>query len=948
MKEEVKKSATALAEEAMLAVWEKEKTFEKSVANRKGKQLFSFYDGPPFANGKPHWGGLMTSMLKDAVPRYKTMRGYYVPRRFGWDCHGLPPELLAEKELGVSGKKAIQEYGVAKFNNYCRQSVLRFTDVWHHYVQRMGRWVDFDDDYRTMDTSYTESVVWAFKQLYEKGLVYEGVRVVPYSYGAQTALSNFETRQDDSYRDREDITATVKFKLADGRYMLGWTTTTWTLPSNLLLAVGSNIDYVEVEQDGQKFVLAEAALERYPELDDAEVVRRMKGNKLVGMIYEPLFDYFKDAAAAFRVVAADFVNTDEGTGVVHIAPGHGEDDFWLGKREGVPTISPVDDDGRYTDDVSDYAGRLVFDANNEIVADLDKKKKLFKSALYTHKYPHCWRTDVPLIYRAMSSWFVDVPKIKDQMLKANKDINWYPNNVKDGAFGNWLAGAREWNISRKRFWGAPIPVWKTDDGEIIVAGSMKELKEMAVDPSKVVDFHRPFIDDVVLKTKDGRLAHRVEDVFDCWFESGSMPFAQMHYPFENKKLFDEGYPADFITEYIGQTRGWFYTLHVMSVALFGKPAFKNNVAHGIILGNDGRKMSKHLGNYPELDSTFDTLGADSVRFYILGSSLFSGETAAFDDKALLEAHRNVVQRFKNVASFFAMYAQVDAWTPAAKFKRPVVEKALDQWMLARLDQVTAEVTELADNYEIPKAMKALTDLLDDTSNWFVRRSRRRFWKSEDDGDKQNAYQTLHYALIRLSQLMAPWAPFVADEVWRPLAKGTNLPSSVHLSDWPEAHSVDKTVLEDMQKVRDYITEGLAIRAAEKLKVRQPLASVTVPSVPEEYRDILAEELNVKEVKFKGKKVTLDTTMTEALKAEGVARDLVRTIQNLRKTSGLNVEDRIVLHVKSSHAIVKRALADFKDVIAAETLATTWADSAQEHAATAKVEGAEVVVSLSKA
>lgn len=948
MKDEVKKSATALAEEAMLAVWEKEKTFEKSVDQRKGKTLFSFYDGPPFANGKPHWGGLMTSMLKDAVPRYKTMRGYYVPRRFGWDCHGLPPELLAEKELGVSGKKAITEYGVAKFNNYCRQSVLRFTDVWHHYVQRMGRWVDFDDDYRTMDTSYTESVVWAFKQLYEKGLVYEGVRVVPYSYGAQTALSNFETRQDDSYRDREDITATVKFKLADGRYMLGWTTTPWTLPSNLLLAVGSSIDYVEVEQGNQKFVLAEAALERYPELDDAEVVRRMKGNKLVGMTYEPLFDYFKDATGSFRIVAADFVNTDEGTGVVHIAPGHGEDDFWLGKREGVPIVSPVDDDGRYTDDVSDYVGRLVFDANNEIVADLEKNKKLFKSALYTHKYPHCWRTDVPLIYRAMSAWFVDVPKIKDDMLKANQQINWYPNNVKDGAFGNWLAGAREWNVSRKRFWGAPIPVWKTDDGEIIVVGSMKELKEMAVDPSKVVDFHRPYIDEVVLKTKDGRLAHRVEDVFDCWFESGSMPFAQMHYPFENKKLFDEGFPADFITEYIGQTRGWFYTLHVMSVALFGKPAFKNNVAHGIILGNDGRKMSKHLGNYPELDSTFDTLGADSVRSYILGSSLFSGETAAFDEKALLEAHRNVIQRFRNIASFFAMYASVDKWKPAAKFKRPVVTKALDTWMLARLDQATAEVTEFADTYEIPKAMKVLADLLDDTSNWFVRRSRRRFWKSEDDGDKQNAYQTLHYALIRVSQLMAPWAPFVADEVWRPLAKGTDLPVSVHLSDWPETHSVDKKALEDMQRVRDFITEGLAMRAAEKLKVRQPLASVTVPPVSEEYREILAEELNVKEVKFKGKEVKLDTELTDELKAEGLARDLVRHIQNLRKTSGLSVDDRILLHVKSADTTVKRALKDFKNVIATETLASAWADDAQEHTAAAKVDGIEITISLSKA
>lgn len=942
------KTPIAMAEEAMLALWAKEKTFEKSVSQRKGKTLFSFYDGPPFANGKPHWGGLMTSVLKDAIPRYKTMRGYYVPRRFGWDCHGLPPELLAEKELGVSGKKAIIEYGVDKFNAYCRQSVLRFTDVWHHYVERIGRWVDFTDDYRTMDSDYTESVLWAFKQLYDKGLVYEGLRVVPYSYGAQTAISNFETRVDDSYRDREDITATVKFKLADGRYMLGWTTTPWTLPSNLLLAVGSDIDYVEVELDGEKFVLAEAALERFADLDDAEVVRRMKGNKLVGMTYEPPFDYFKTAPAAFRVVAADFVNTEEGTGVVHVAPGHGEDDFWLGKREGVPIISPVDDNGRYTEDVSDYAGRLVFDANNEIVADLEKSKKLFQSALYTHKYPHCWRTDVPIIYRAMSAWFVDVPKIKDQLLRANKDVSWYPSNVRDGAFGNWLAGAREWNISRKRFWGAPIPVWKTEDGEMIVIGSLKELKAVAVDPQKVVDFHRPYIDEVVIKTKDGRLAHRVEDVFDCWFESGSMPFAQMHYPFENKKMFESGFPADFITEYVGQTRGWFYTLHVLAVALFGKPAFKHNVAHGIILGSDGRKMSKHLGNYPELDPTFNTLGADAVRFYLLGSSLFSGETAAFDDKALLEAQRNGIQRFKNIASFFSTYAKVDAWQPPKKLSRPRSKNVLDVWMLTRLNQSTDEVTDFVDNYEIPKAIKVLSDLLDDTSNWFVRRSRRRFWKSEDDTDKSDAYATLHYTIMRLSQLLAPWVPFVADEVWRQVATGMDEPASVHLSDWPQAGEWNKKVLDDMQRVRDVITEGLSQRAEHKIKVRQPLAKVTVPKLPTAYKDIIAEELNVKNVLFGGKKVVLDATLSDDLRAEGLMRDVVRHVQNLRKTAGLQVDDRINLYVKSADALAQRALADFGDILRRETLATAMSDTELEHTITVKVEGVEIELSLERA
>jgi isoleucyl-tRNA synthetase len=945
--EDVQKSPLALAEEAMLALWEKEKTFEKSVTNRKGGQLFSFYDGPPFANGLPHYGHLATSVLKDAIPRYKTMRGYYAPRRFGWDCHGLPPEMLAEKELGVSGKKAIQEYGIDKFNNYCRQSVLRFSGQWKEYVARMGRWVDFDDDYRTMDADYMESVMWAFKELYNKGLIYEGERVVPYSYGAQTALSNFETRADDSYRDREDITATVKFKLADGRYVLGWTTTPWTLPANLLLAVGSDIDYVEVEADGQKYVLAEAALERFSELDDAEVVRRMKGNKLVGMTYEPLFDYFKDTPA-FRVVAADFVNTEEGTGVVHIAPGHGEDDYWLGKREGVPVISPVDDDGRYTSDVRDYVGRLVFDANNEIVADLEKQKKLFKSALYIHKYPHCWRTDVPIIYRAMSAWFVDVPKIKKELLAANQRINWIPGNVKNGAVGKWLEGAREWNISRKRFWGAPIPVWKTEDGELIVPGSIKELKELAVNPDDVVDLHRPHIDNVILKTKDGRTAHRVEDVLDCWFESGSMPFAQMHYPFENKKRFEEGFPADFITEYIGQTRGWFYTLMVMQVALFGREAFKNCVAHGIVLGEDGRKLSKRLKNYPDVNEAFNNYGADSLRMYMLGSSVMSGDSSAFDNKALLETQRNVIQRFRNIHSFFSMYAEVDKWKPAKEFGTPQTKNVLDTWMLARLQQAINDVTEYADNYEVPKVMKSLAELLDDTSNWFVRRSRRRFWKSEDDGDKSQAYETLHYVLVRLTQLLAPWGPFVADDVWRKVTKGTELPKSVHLSDWPEVRKVNQKVLDDMQAVRDVITEGLSQRAEAKIKVRQPLASVTVTDLPEVYRDILAEELNVKEVKFGGKSLKLDTELTEELKAEGAMRDLVRHVQNLRKNAGLNVDDRIVLAIESADTLVQRAVATFTETIKQETLAVEFTSDTQEHQATAKVEGVQVALSLTKA
>ncbi len=948
-------TSVAQAEEAQLKMWAQANIFERSVQQREGQPAFVFYDGPPFANGLPHLGHSMTSTLKDAMMRYQTMRGNYAPRRFGWDCHGLPPELLAEKELGIAGKLAIQEYGVEKFVQYCADSVLRFTNEWHTYVERVGRWVDFKHDYRTMDTDYMESVIWAFKQLHEKGLVYEGERVVPYSYGAQTALSNSETRLDDSMRDREDLTATVKFKLADGRFLLGWTTTPWTLPANLLLAVSESLDYVEMKVGEDVVILGAEALERYSEqLTQADEQKRFKGSELVGLTYEPLFPYFVGSENSFQVVVGDFVTEGEGTGVVHIAPGHGEDDYWLGKRIGTPIVSPVDDDGRFTTDVKDYVGRLVFDANGEIVADLEKRHKLFVSQTILHKYPHCWRTDVPIIYRALSAWFVDVPKIKDELLRANQEINWYPAHVKDGAFGKWLENAREWNVSRKRFWGAPIPVWKTEDGEVLIVGSMQEIKDRAVDPAKVIDLHRPHIDQVELKTDSGKIARRVEDVFDCWFESGSMPFAQMHYPFENKEEFESGHPCDFITEYIGQTRGWFYTLHVMSVALFGKPAFKNAVAHGILLGSDGRKLSKRLGNYPDIHDLFATAGADAVRFYLLGSALGTGETAIYDPSALQEVQRNVIARFKNVYGFYSMYASVDAFVPAQYGQAPDSRHVLDAWILGRLSETVRLMTESIDIFDTSRAMREITVFLDDLSNWYIRRSRRRFWKSGDDSDKIAAYNTLHHVVATTAQLMAPWAPFVAEEVWQGIMQGVQgAPESVHLSDWPTLKAPNEELVRNMAALREAVTEGLSQRARAGIKVRQPLNQVELVGMQldDDMKAIVSEELNVKHVICRtgeSLQVVLDTELTDKLRQEGLARDIMRHIQEARKQAGLAVDNRIVLSLKTDDQALLSAIKTYANELKAETLATRLDHDAEyESSTTVSLNSAELLITLQR-
>ena len=958
---EPKKHFLAEIEEQMIDLWKTEGTFKKSLEARKEGDQFEFYDGPPFANGLPHYGHLVSSILKDAIPRYKTMRGYYVPRRFGWDCHGLPAEMKAEQDLDLGSKADIEIYGVEKFINYCRTSVTQFTKEWESYINRVGRWVDFDDSYYTMDPEYMESVIWAFKQLYDKQLVVEGFKVMPYCTVCETAISYFESRLDDSYRMRTDLAVTVRFPLESGETMLAWTTTPWTLPANLALAVNKDLSYDIWEGNGERLVIGQKAAEKYEqELKDYQKIGTKKGTEFLGLRYEPPFNYFKGHTNAHKVLHADFVTEEDGTGIAHEAPGFGEEDQNVCEANGIEIVVPVDKQGNYTDEITDFAGVNVFDANTHVANHLQGQGRLFKQENYEHSYPHCWRTDNPLIFRAVSSWMVKVPEFKQELMKNNQEINWVPSNIRDGAFGQWLDGVRNWNVSRDRYWGAPIPVWKTEDGEVLVIGSIEEMKQRAVDPSKVTDLHKPNIDDVILKTDSGKEARRVSEVFDCWFESGSMPFAQHNYPFKTK---DFNHPGDFIVEYVGQVRGWFYTLHVLSTALFDGPAFRNCIAHGVILGSDGRKLSKKLGNYPDLNHVIDAYGVDALRLYLCTSPVINGETIAVDEKAILDMQRNVFLTLWNTYRFFKMYADVDGWKPPAEFKRPEPTDLLDKWILARLDEVISEVTEGVEAYQIPRATRPLRPFIDDMSNWYVRRSRRRFWKSEDDGDKQSAYQTLHYVLLTLCQLMAPWAPFMSEKIWRELAPGTGLPDSVHLSDWPSVNrpnEASRILLDNMLFTRNFIVDGLAQRAEAKIKVRQPLASATLEihgrSLDNEFLEIIKAELNVKEVKIsEGKEgilahIELDTELTPELRAEGIARELVRAIQNARKNAGFNVEDRIQLAFETQTAELTDAFSQFKDTINAETLATAELSNREEaeHSETVKVDGEEATLWLKRA
>ncbi len=1000
-------------EEKVLDRWEKDNTFQVSVDSKPEESEYVFYDGPPFANGLPHHGHLLTGYVKDVVPRFQTMKGKKVERRFGWDCHGLPAEMEVEKELQVSGRSEITEYGIDKFNERCEESVLRFTEEWEKTVTRQARWVDFENDYKTMDPSYMESVMWAFKQLWEKDLIYEAFRVMPYSWGAETPLSNFEIRLDDATRPRQDPAVTVAFDLdtkeneSEKVRLLAWTTTPWTLPSNLALAVGAEIEYSKLkDSDGTIWIISSNALSRYEEqLEDMEDLGTIRGSELIGKKYKPLFDFFDYRTDAFKVLEADWIDDQEGTGIVHMAPGFGEDDQTVCEANDISIgdVVPVDDKGCYTKEVKTWKGMNVFDANPEIISTLKSNGQLLRHDSYEHNYPHCWRTDTPIIYKAISSWYVKVTDLTEQLLANNQAINWIPGHVQNGRFGMWLEGARDWSISRNRFWGSPIPVWKSDNSDyprVDVYGSIEEIeKDFGVKPDNL---HRPFIDELTRPNPDDptgkSFMHRVPEVLDCWFESGSMPFAQVHYPFENKEWFDDHFPADFIVEYINQTRGWFYTLHVLATALFDRPAFQNVICHGILLAEDGAKLSKKLRNYTEPNEIFVKQGSDALRWYLMSANIVRGGDSRISDNGIDDVVRHVLLPIWNAYSFFTLYANVDGYE--AKF-RTESEHLLDRYLLAKTRQLVESVDSKMEDYDLPGATESIQAFIDALNNWYIRRSRDRFWEKrtkENENEKKDAYDTLYTVLKIFSQVSAPFLPMIMEEIHT----GLTGEQSVHLTDWPDSEILpeDKPLVENMDRIRDAASTALRLREDEGIRVRLPLSSMVIAgpgsSSLSNFLELLTDEVNVKEIKLiedldkyatyslqpngsllgprLGKEVQsvfaaaksgdwelnedgtakvadvllnaeefelglqphegvtaatlnsgdaiiiLDTEITEDLAKEGIARDVIRQVQQARRDAELVVTDRIQIWLDGGETILE-GVKTFEEYVASQILAT---------------------------
>ncbi|NCA93888.1 MAG: isoleucine--tRNA ligase, partial [Sphingobacteriia bacterium] len=923
------------------------KIFKKSLENRKDSKEYTFYDGPPFATGTPHYGHIVANVMKDVVPRYWTMRGYYVERKWGWDCHGLPIENIVEKELGSKKKKDIEEMGVEKFNNLCRSKVMTYVDEWERVIGRLGRWADMKNAYRTMDKDYMESVWWVFKELWDKGLVYEDYRSMHICPRCETTLSQQEVSE--GYKDVKDLSLIAKFELIDepGTFVLAWTTTPWTLPGNVGLAVGEGIDYVKLKikneelKTEENFILTKDRVGEVIKDREYKIVEEFKGKDLVGKRYKPLFDFYakdeklENRENGWNIYAGDFVTTEDGTGVVHIAPAFGEDDMRLGKKNNLPFIQHVAMDGSFKEEMGELAGLNVKPIENhqatdiEIIKYLAKNGTLFSKEKYEHSYPHCWRCDTPLINYATGSWFVAVTKIKDNALKSAKNINWSPANMKEGRFGNWLEGARDWSISRQRFWASVMPIWVCEKcGEKKVFGDVAELEKLS--ETKIDDLHKHIVDKITFKCEkcEGEMK-RVSDVLDTWFDSGSMPYAQKHYPFENQKRFEKNFPADFIAEGVDQTRAWFYYLHVIGVGIKESEAFRNVIVNGIVLAEDGKKMAKKLKNYPDPMEMLDKYGADSVRYYLMSSPVVAAQNLSFKEGDLSEVTRGMMRMLWNSYSFFVLYAEIDKFEADKNFNPQKLNGLLDKWIISELQMLIRDFNLHMENYELHKASRLLPKFVDNLSNWYIRRSRKRFWKSENDGDKNEAYQTLYYVLTELSKVMAPFTPFIAEEIYRNLTGE----ESVHLANFPTADEglIDEKNNNDMQIVRETVNIGLQLRSKSGIKVRQPLSELRIKNyeLSEELLDIIKEEVNVKSVEvcreFEIDDIKLDssleniylnTEITPELKLEGQARELIRHIQEMRKEAGYEVDNRIKIWYAEENPVFLK----FGDLIARETLA----------------------------
>jgi isoleucyl-tRNA synthetase len=952
-------------EKDLVIYWKRHKTFEKSVEQRPPDNAYVFYDGPPFITGVPHHGTLLSSIVKDAVPRYWTMKGKRVERVWGWDCHGLPAEVFTEKKLGIKDKRDIgTKVSLEEYINTCRANMVQTGSEWEDTIDRIGRWVDFKGAYKTMDKEYMESVWWAFKQLYEKGKIYEGEKVLLYCIRDATPISKAEVAMDSSYKDVTDPSVYVKLKLAgEEASLLVWTTTPWTLPANTAAAVNPHLEYVEVRVGEELFIMAKELVnkvlvdEKHNAIDYV-VEKTYRGKELVGKNYEPLFE--DRGKNAHKVWGADYVTIDDGTGVVHLAPAYGEEDYDLSKQKGFPVVSNIDDNGLY--DSGEWQGKQIWDVNKTIAKTLLERGDVWKIDYIRHSYPHCHRCGTKLMYRAHPSWFMDIEGQRQQMLEQNGGVNWFPGHMKQGRFAKTVESAPDWNLSRDRFWATAMPVWKgtgADGKELVkVVGSYAELKELS--GVELKDYHRPWIDDVTF-TIEGVEYKRIDKVLDCWFESGSMPFAQFHYPFENTEKFEQNFPGDFISEYVGQVRAWFYYLHSVSVGLFGDKAFNNVVVTGTILGSDGRKLSKSLNNFTDPNILMDEYSADSLRFLMLGSTVLNAEDYAIKDKDVGDVARKLSMIW-NMYDFFTLYADVDGWDSGLKKGElpsdptPGLNNVLDEWIVSRVHQLSQEVDKHMQAYDLPNSIKPILPFIDDASNWYVRRSRKRFWKSEDGPDKQQAYKTLHYVLVQLSLILAPFTPFLAEELYQKLTGG----ESVHLLDWPEAGHINELLIRDMAELREGITLALAKRAEAGIKVRQPLKHLLVtPNTPflgeyeAVFQSILREEVNVKEVTFgagNANKVSLDTKLTTELKQEGLMREVVRNVQKARKEAGLEVSDRIDLRLESGDDSITTLLENGKltEVIQQETLASSLNSSdVKKYTSIAKVEGAELSITFDK-